>query len=80
MSTSEMTRPLERGRTNQVKEAEAQFRPFRRWPIHLFIIIMCAIWLLPTFALLVSSFRPANLIATTGWWTAPTSFRYSDAS
>lgn len=26
--------------------------------------------MIPTLALLVSSFRPQNLVATTGWWTA----------
>lgn len=41
-----------------------------RWPLHLIIIIVCIIWIVPTLALLVSSFRPVNLIATTGWWTA----------
>ena len=41
-----------------------------RAPLHLIIFLVCLIWLVPTFALLVSSFRPENLIATTGWWTA----------
>jgi alpha-glucoside transport system permease protein len=31
---------------------------------------MCLLWLLPAVGLLVSSFRPAHLVATTGWWTA----------
>lgn len=41
-----------------------------RMPLHVIIIIVCVIWGIPTLALLVSSFRPVNLIATTGWWTA----------
>jgi len=32
-------------------------------------IVLAAIWTLPTFGLFVSSFRPANEITTTGWWT-----------
>lgn len=42
----------------------------KRTPIHLAIILIAVIWMLPTVGLLVSSFRPANLVATTGWWTA----------
>jgi alpha-glucoside transport system permease protein len=41
-----------------------------RLPLHLIIIFITLIWLVPTFGLLVSSFRPAGEIATTGWWTA----------
>ena len=41
-----------------------------RLPLHLIIILIALIWLVPTVGLLVSSFRPAGEIATTGWWTA----------
>ncbi len=41
-----------------------------RIPLHVVIIALCALWFTPNFALLVSSFRPASEIATTGWWTA----------
>jgi alpha-glucoside transport system permease protein len=41
-----------------------------RLPLHLIIIFLALIWLIPTVGLLVSSFRPAGEIATTGWWTA----------
>jgi alpha-glucoside transport system permease protein len=39
-------------------------------PVHIAIIIISILWLEPSFALLVSSFRPAYKVATTGWWTA----------
>jgi alpha-glucoside transport system permease protein len=42
----------------------------QRTPIHVAIIIIALIWMVPTVALLISSFRPASLVATTGWWTA----------
>lgn len=42
----------------------------QRTPIHLVIVLIAVIWMLPTVGLLVSSFRPAHLVATTGWWTA----------
>lgn len=32
-------------------------------------LVIAVLWTIPTFGLLVSSFRPADLIATTGWWT-----------
>jgi alpha-glucoside transport system permease protein len=32
-------------------------------------LIIAVMWTIPTFGLLVSSFRPAELIRTTGWWT-----------
>src|SRR5512146_2572322 len=44
----------------------------QRTLLHIAVIIICAIWIIPTLALLISSFRPANLVATTGWWTALT--------
>ncbi len=45
-------------------------RLLARVPIHIVIIVLCAVWFTPNFALLISSFRPASEIATTGWWTA----------
>ena len=32
-------------------------------------IVIAVVWTIPTFGLLISSFRPAELIRTTGWWT-----------
>jgi alpha-glucoside transport system permease protein len=45
-------------------------RVLRRGPLHFAILLICAVWLTPTIGLLVSSFRPASLVATTGWWEA----------
>jgi alpha-glucoside transport system permease protein len=45
-------------------------RFIRRTPVHIAIVALSLIWSVPTVALLISSFRPANLVATTGWWTA----------
>ncbi len=32
-------------------------------------LIIAVLWTIPTFGLFISSFRPAELIRTTGWWT-----------
>ncbi|MEF2978829.1 carbohydrate ABC transporter permease [Subtercola sp. YIM 133946] len=32
-------------------------------------LLIAVLWTIPTFGLLLSSFRPATLIKTTGWWT-----------
>ncbi len=39
-------------------------------PLHVVIVVLALLWMTPTFGLLISSFRPSNLISTTGWWTA----------
>jgi alpha-glucoside transport system permease protein len=38
-------------------------------PVHIFLILVALFWLTPTVGLLVTSFRPAEEIVTTGWWT-----------
>ncbi len=45
-------------------------RAVGRLPVHLTLALIAAIWLAPALGLLISSFRPANLVATSGWWTA----------
>ena len=46
----------------------AKKRLSRPWA-SLTAIIIAVLWTLPTFGLLVSSFRPERAIKTTGWWT-----------
>jgi alpha-glucoside transport system permease protein len=42
----------------------------RRLPLHAVIVLLMVIWLIPTIGLLVNSFRPADEITQSGWWTA----------
>jgi alpha-glucoside transport system permease protein len=42
----------------------------RHGPVHAAVILIALLWLLPTVGLLVSSFRPPQSVARTGWWTA----------
>lgn len=42
---------------------------FGKLPVHIVLIGLCLLWLLPTFGLLVTSFRPFQDVNDTGWWT-----------
>jgi alpha-glucoside transport system permease protein len=42
---------------------------FYRWPVKLVILIIVIIWIIPTLGILISSFRPPDLVNTSGWWT-----------
>ncbi len=42
----------------------------RRLPLHVAVTGVCLIWIMPALGLLVSSFRPPQLVYSTGWWTA----------
>lgn len=64
------TTPLETSRPAGQSTSYRLAQALRRGPLHLTIIVLSMIWLLPSVGLLVSSFRPAHLVATTGWWTA----------
>lgn len=53
-------------------------RLLSRGPLHALIVLISAVWLVPSLGLLVSSFRPASLILSQGWWTAfQTPFRFT---
>ena len=41
----------------------------RRLPLQLAVVVIVALWSLPTTGLLISSFRPQGDVATTGWWS-----------
>jgi alpha-glucoside transport system permease protein len=43
-------------------------RALKKTPIHIGLGLVGLIWLLPTIGLLITSFRPASEILSTGWW------------
>ena len=40
------------------------------WAVHISLVAMVLLWLFPTVGLLVSSFRTADQISTSGWWSS----------
>ena len=40
------------------------------WAVHISVVVLVALWLFPTVGLFVSSFRTADQIATSGWWSS----------
>jgi len=53
------------------KEEKAKGRYRKGWSgntLTILVVVIGLLWSVPTFGLFVASFRPANLITSTGWW------------
>jgi alpha-glucoside transport system permease protein len=49
------------------------------WFVRVAILVVALIWLVPALGVLITSFRPENLVRTTGWWTVlPHPFRVAE--
>jgi len=40
----------------------------QRLPLHIVVLAICAIWLVPTVSLIITSLRPAAYLLSSGWW------------
>jgi alpha-glucoside transport system permease protein len=77
MTVAPIDLPIDDQDARRIKRGERQIetglgrtkrRLSSRWATAAAIIIAIA-WTIPTFGLFISSFRPPQLIQTTGWWT-----------
>jgi alpha-glucoside transport system permease protein len=59
----------EAGTRPTVPAVKAVRRTFSSPVASFVVILMTVLWTIPTFGLFVTSIRPANQVATTGWWT-----------
>jgi len=57
--------------------SERIVRFITRTPLHIVLIAIALVWLVPTFGLAITSFRPNSDILSTGWWTGLTHWNWT---
>jgi alpha-glucoside transport system permease protein len=65
-----MTAVVVPGTAAAVGSVKRRRRPSGRVVLNAVVIAIMVIWLLPTFGLLINSVRPAQDVASSGWWNA----------
>ena len=67
--TSALVTPIEEPLEEQAPEPTSERRR-GGWFVRITLLVVVLIWLLPTVGVLVTSFRPEELVDSTGWWTS----------
>lgn len=57
-----------------IREKTRIERILEHWLVKVLVIGIALLWILPSFGLLVTSFRPADAISNSGWWTVFSDF------
>ncbi|MFC5789202.1 carbohydrate ABC transporter permease [Agromyces tardus] len=66
---AETSRELQRGYNKDGTKAVRVKKRLTSRTATIVSLLIAIIWVIPTFGLFISSFRPEELIKTTGWWT-----------
>jgi alpha-glucoside transport system permease protein len=69
MSSVEAVEAVTEQQVRREPAAKAVRKRFSHPVASFFMIVLTVVWTIPTIGLLISSFRPAGQVATTGWWT-----------
>jgi alpha-glucoside transport system permease protein len=69
MSAEQATTRRESAVTRSVSALDNLGYRLQRLPLHLVIIIICAVWIVPTLGMVINSFRSIDDMNQAGWWT-----------
>jgi len=69
MSAEQVTTRRESAVSRSVSALDNLGYRLQRLPLHLVIIIICAIWIVPTLGMVINSFRSISDMNSAGWWT-----------
>jgi alpha-glucoside transport system permease protein len=63
-----LTAPLP-GEVGEAPARDAENQQSAGWFVRITILVVVLLWLVPIAGVLITSFRPEDLVDTTGWWT-----------
>jgi alpha-glucoside transport system permease protein len=69
MSAEQVTTRATTGAATGVSALSNLGYRLQRLPLHLIIIIFCAVWIIPTIGMVINSFRTVSDMGQAGWWT-----------
>ncbi len=69
MSAEQVTTRSASGSAAGVSALSSLGYRLQRLPLHVIIIIFCAVWVIPTVGMVINSFRSVSDMGQAGWWT-----------